>query len=560
MPIPIARRRITELLRHVGTDGSHEVVDSLMAGHDHPSLSDVQELALVAFDPIGIQDMVLASSRPTTIRGASKALTDWDDVLGGGRALDVPWVPLFAGGGQGVFLGPAHLAPAVCQALEEAFAKRLMAPCAAAFIPVSTRELALGPRRWTGGASETALRFLGVNTKGGGGFGALLGRLALELAQSKDARPTWEVDGHDEVRCCECGRRAASERAVSPGDDEFRICRRCHEFHRGGRIEGTKDARSLDDLPGGAAYVAIDGAGIGAELQKLTSLHQYVAMSHALSEGFGRSTVESVLVNNLGVLPEDRIVAIAGGDDVVLAIGAGLRTEQVRGPVEIALGLVRAIDATVNEKLARLWPEGVNVPTIGAGAGVLVGRKLSARTGFKLARDLVRIAKTRRDKEVRSAVDFEYVSGASLAASSIEDIRKKRERAWNPPVIADGKASQKRGVLKYYRRPCSFEELEELLRISTAATNETRSLIYRVRSALDEDPMLGVVTGAYLLRNRKGFALPEGTIGRSLDAVDTLLLRKEPVVDQKLEVWSSAIPDVADLLSVARIRPERRET
>jgi hypothetical protein len=560
-PIPIARRRIAELLRHMGTDSSRDVVDSLMAGHDHPNLSDVQDVALVAFDPIGIQDMVLASSRPTTIRGASRGLTEWDESLERGDDLHMPWVPLFAGGGQGVFLGPARLAEAACHTLEDAFAKRLMAPCSAAFIPVSTRELALGPRRWSGSGKEAALRLLGVNMKGGGGFGALLGRLSLELAQAKDARPTWEVDGHDEVRCCECGRRAASERAISPGDGEFRICRRCHEFHRlGGQTVAKKEARSLDDLPGGAAYLAIDGAGIGAELQRLTSLHQYVAMSHALSQGFGRSTVESALANTLGVSTEDRIVAIAGGDDVVLAVGAGVTTEMVRGPVEVALGLMREIDARVNEQLRANWPEGVQVPAIGAGAGVLVARKLSARTGFKLARDLVRSAKTRRDHTVRSAVDFEYVSGASLAASSIEDLRKKRERGWNPPVVAEGKASQKRGVLRYYRRPCSFEELDELLRISKAATNETRSLIYRVRSALDEDPMLGVVTGAYLLRNRKGFALPEGTIGRSLDAVDTLLLRKEPAADQKLDVWSSAIPDVADLLSVARIRSHRRES
>jgi len=580
---------LSEFLQRHGVPASDSVAHKLLRGGGDPALSDVRNLALLMFDPVGIQALVLGSPRPITITGASHALWDWDE-----RATSIAcergaW-PVFVGGGLGVFLTGRDTAQALADALVRAFGEQLHGGLAGvAWREVSVRELAEGPDPWDDAPSEqdalTAYTLLRYDTARQGGFGRLLGELARRVSMVKDDLGRWQLEGHDGRRCSECGLRRAVGPARFSGTD--RVCERCYAFHESGadRRRRKKEPRSFQDFKGGPVYIALDGAGVGAVLQELKTMGQYVVFSDALLRCFGEQSTRDMF-RDLGLeddeAPEDRRrrpyqLIVAGGDDLLVAVAADQEGSMAggsgtwQGPVEFAVELGRLIERTWDAAIAphaHMW--GGQAPVLGVGIGVAVAGSISARLGFEMARQLVKSAKKRVKVKggARSAIDFEYFPAGSIVATQISALRETRSRpAGRIGVHRDA-------TLHLYRRPFALDPiLDHLLRMArrlnpargdSDATDVplSRSQLYHVRQMLEGEPEHGLFVGACHLHRAVG---AEGEValrwapalGTPWERADTLLVRYEGPSDDGQHHYSTAIPDLIDMMAVLRPRGGR---
>lgn len=544
-------RDIGTLLGRLGVEGAERLATAVLRGTDEVSIPSEQSLALLLCDAVEIQELVLASRSPTTTRGASRVLAGWDQ-RAETWASSNDHVLLFSGGGLSVLLGPAAGHEERTAELERLFARETQGEARAVARVVSPRALIHGPAPMTGrSATEVAaLEKLGVDSGGGGGFGALLGECAAALALRKDqprpakARPAPQ-------RCEECG-----ERGGIPREQSVLRCDRCDSFRQGGRRDRGKDPRTFDELPGGPAYIAIDGKGVGKTLQSLRTLGDYAVLSTTLHRMFGAVGVEEAL-RAIGVEPDSVWRVISGGDDVLLVVGAGARGPDWSGPVELAEKLAhRAVKQGQETRDAlRRTIGGAQVPVPGLGVGVAVARNLPARLGFNLAKEMVASAKRRVGDDALAAIDFEYFPGSSLVSGSIMGLRTRKVRPFKPP------GTPREGSFRLYRKPYTLAELCELREVGGRLEGEKlgRSALYHARQALDEDPVAGVVTVAYTLAragvDAAGIYLSPGAPWAGLD---TLLVRDERALGLAEQAeWSSALPDLVDLLATRRIEGGR---
>lgn len=528
--------------------------DRILAGRDPSHLPDTPSLALLMADPLSIQDLILGSRRPVTMAGASALLLQWEQDLRSAGGPGRPVVPIWVGGGQGLLLTRAEHAPDLACHLVTAFEERMPgAALGVAHIVTSPRGLVTGCGALEGTASiAPALRALGVDRSGGGGFGGLVSRLTARLRVARDAVRLPPPTPPGTPRCGECGRRAATLHAQG----HAATCARCGHFHHEGsaiakRHERMGRAKAIHDLIGGdPAFIAADGAGVGQHLQSLRTLGQYRALSSALGGAFHRDTIGEILHDTLG--PDhgrQTLILLAGGDDILLACGA-------QGSMDVALALVDGIERRLDDALAASWPAGDRPsPKIGVGLGLVVGQHTSARTAFALARNLVRNAKTALDGErVRSAIDFEILRAGAATATSVGVLRKGRTRPFEQP--GKGRPSVFRAGL----RPLPTATARRLNDRAKHLANENgeagRSLLYRLRQAFDDDPVVGLVTASYLLSRHKGLAeglaVPTDRVGAALDGFEGDLFCDLHEREENHPVFATGVPDLLDLARIAR--------
>lgn len=480
-------------------------------------LPEQRMLALVATDPVGIQQIVLSSRRMKTRLGASMLLADtWDRRWVGREDVAV----VYAGGGQALLLATTDDAPRIVKEATQAFAELMYGRLGVAWVGVSPRGLAEGPR------DSAQVPALGI---GGNGFGALVSRVGALVRADKDTLgpPATPFSG---LRCKECGVRA---RIVSTGSSGR--CERCDAFHSSAREE---ELDTFDEIGRKLAFLAIDGTEVGRRLQEQRTLGDYAAFSQRLASAFSWSRVLDEFHDRSAPLP-----VVRGGDDVLLVYEAG-----VPGTFGVACRVVERIAAD----LADLG--------IGVGAGLVVTGHLPARRACALANALVRSAKDdARARGSGTSIDFEVVQSGAGVTEDIELLRQARSiRAAEGPWV--GGESSARPMW----RPLSLPEAKDLDRAAESAGSDQWSALYRVNERFHGQGLVPTLIGAHYDAARQDAARQKRDAGLaavlgldpeqlpSLSEDSGFLLRQRPAGRDAAFRWETAVPDLLDIHRMSR--------
>lgn len=487
-----------------------------------------RRLALVAIDPLGIQETVLASRRPVTRAGASQVLQEWDDHLRNLGLTDGPrYWPIYAGGGQALLLTPSDGRKALADRLRGEFRHRYLGELGVASIDVSPADLGgLAPA--AGGDAPLGDRRTG--------FGALVARLGALLRADKDrGRPLRPVVRG--LRCDECGVEQGTKDHQLDGE-QFRLCPRCDALHARGSTTTSKSSfQDLGDRE--LAYLAIDGTDVGRRLGEQDTIEQYRRCSATLLHAFDRAKVLDDIRDaqrGAGVTHTEEgekpaIVLIAGGDDLLVVL---------RG--DACIRVVLAVIAGIHRRL----DEG-GLTDVGVGAGLVITRQLHARAAFQLAGDLLRSAKRharrarRADPGARSGFDFEVVRGGGDSSDSLATLRDDR----NATFMFDTRR------IRPLRRPFTDEEARRLVEVAHELTGEEVSAAYRLREQLTRDEFGSFLVSVSWMaaRAREGQRLVRKLGGDAAFALDwrdgsNWLLSPDPEDPTR---HRSAIVDLVDL-------------
>ncbi len=252
---------------------------------------------LVAYDINGIQQLVTASNRPITMRGASRTIEQFDSEQGS-RELAI-----FAGGGRGYELTKsAKEATHRINELQGMFCGLTV----------------------SGVLAAAAVPYDHAHPKGS------LTWLRRKLDNAKDAayRPGGVLPYSKEQQCEDCYAMYA-DRTITAGEDRRRVCVRCDQFIKHARGNDPAVKKSLLDYANGetrrVAAVSADGNNMGALFGMLETLEQMAVVSSVVAQIFQSAHDRAVGSN------DERILApVTGGDD----IRAFMAPELVLGYVE----------------------------------------------------------------------------------------------------------------------------------------------------------------------------------------------------------------------------------
>lgn len=439
--------------------------DATRNAGDHAALArlfgDAPPLALVAFDTPGIQDYVFRVHRPIDVRGGSQIVADFTaapaDLPADGASrslharlrrpgLDVPAdAVIYAGGGGGIVLVPAHKAEAVRAAIESVLAEATQHDLrsAAAALPVWPDDLSRAP---AAGDWPPALAQLldppAATTRYAATRAVLLALLAERRSQTAALAAPVPVERQAE-RCDACHARVGDKRR-DPDGNETRLCPGC-DVRRGvgaraGR--GAEQVRTFEDVVAGTgsnalAVIYADGANFGALFRDVQSPAQHRALSDAVDAAF-HTAAEQVreLSRDLARDDDDEGIRelrvqmpIRGGDDLVIVL-----------PAVIAMAAVERLLRTIEEQLtaaghATLRPAFAGAPDatrtaverLGVGIGVAIAdHHFPIRFLLGYAHELLDGAKAHiRRTGQRSAVDFMVLTSGSPLSGSIEKLRER---------------------------------------------------------------------------------------------------------------------------------------
>ncbi|MFP3939777.1 MAG: Cas10/Cmr2 second palm domain-containing protein [Thermoanaerobaculia bacterium] len=503
-------------------------------------------LALVAFDTPGVHDYVFRVGRPVDVAGGSHlvaALTDAD--LAGsageylGRSIDSLddlltraghplGAMIFAGGGRGCVVVPAHRAPELQRALEQ-----VLSGVTAGDLTTVTAALPCWPEDLGSEAAPTASAGSPATR-----YGATISVLMAALGRERSRREAFGETVEPRARRCDACRRrkgTVSRRQV----DEW-ICPGCAARRSlGGRLKkgANEGATFLDLVPEDDPRLALlyaDGANVGAAFQQVDAPPRHRALSLAVEEAFDAA------VHAIREAPElrdadDRLLCqcpIRGGDDAVLILPALQAFEATRTLIDT---VESRFDLTGNPLLRDAFtdaPETLrsSVATFGVGVGIVFGAA-HFPVGFmvRYAEELLRSAKShlhagdalaaKDDPTPRSAVDFLVLGSGNPLSTSIQNLR--RNHLYRPP--ADGEPG-----LALTEGPWSRQAFEDLLAEARALRKVPRSQLFAIRQEIFRGPTLA----RSLWRYQHGRAKPGSEWARyrqdrgaGIEAVDELLFR-----------------------------------
>lgn len=522
-------------LGHTQPHISEDLVEQIYEGkisNSSAALPEKQDMALVLVDPVGIQELIFISHRLITARHASLRLGEWDNEISSYIPKQIPYVILFSGGGQALLLCKKEDAVEIIETLVEAFYDKFQWMLVGTQLDVSLKDLVSGGSVHTH-LSAKELSLLGWKASPTG-FGSLVAKLASKLQIQKDNHSQWRYQSHNRKRCWESGFLPATKKNKSD------ICRnfRSEDLH-----DDNKDL-DYDNI----AYLYLDGTSIGLHLQNKHSIKEYHSFSQALIRAFGRKETSARLAR-LGLADKDYVIGVCGGDDLQIAFDAKLQTDQWKGPLE----LLQLIIQDIHNELDQEWAQ----DSVGLGAGLAIGSGLNAPFGFRMARKLCAHAKTISHKRNnRSAIDFDLFYGGSIVADSISSLRTDKEKMWYPPLQKKGQ----KGIFSLTEKPYSFDDLSSMVTLAKAidASSIGKGIFYRIRTLLEDDPLVGVMTATYLLskiNGTKDFVIPTDKLGTELLDIDTYLIRKS---EEDL-AWSTKIPDIVEVITL-RERANKGET
>lgn len=248
---------------------------------------------LVGYDANGIQELITASGRPISMRGASEVILAFD------QRVREEEPTIFAGGGRGILLARSE---------HEAHAK-------ADELVSRYRVTTLG-----GVMAACAVPF----QRGGDGEAQSIRWLRHRLGVEKDAArpPTGVLPDSKDSECVYCRNYRGTRERMRDGELE-RICPRCDAMLEHGRRVGETGersdrfremSRSIADVAEGdrIAVIAADGNNLGALFDSLNNLVELAAISEVVATIFRAAQSRA-----LECVPADkRVHLMSGGDDV----------------------------------------------------------------------------------------------------------------------------------------------------------------------------------------------------------------------------------------------------
>ena len=363
---------------------------------------------LVGYDANGIQELIAASGRPISMRGASEAILDFDKEVREGE------LAIFAGGGRGVVLARSQedallRARALVNRYRTITHGGVMATCA---VPLDR-----------GGAAEAqSIRWL---------------RHRLEIAKDAALPPAGELPDAKDRECAYC----RMYRGTRPCEREQQIelvCTRCNAMLEQGRSAGRRRGRrrgemslSIADIAtdGWIAVISADGNNLGALFESLGTLVELAVVSEAVAASF-----ENAQERALAGIPEDkRVPLLTGGDDVRAFIPPGYVLRYVSTLVEsveaAAADHARAAHSLISREIA------ASLDRLGVGVGAVIANVYyPAWRLVDYAHELERSAKAAcREHKWRSGFDFAVVTAEDAMTSGSAGTLDARNNRPLPP-------------------------------------------------------------------------------------------------------------------------------
>lgn len=246
---------------------------------------------LVGYDANAIQELITASGRPISMRGASEAISEFD------KRVCKHELAIFAGGGRGVVLARSQKeadeqARALVERYRTATRGGIMASCAVRF-------------ERGGDAEAHSIRWL---------------RHRLEIAKGAALPPGGALPTGKEDECAYCRRYLAAQQRTRDGQPE-RVCVQCSAMlDRGNDAERQRGERrgemsqSIAEIAteGWIAVVSADGNNLGALFESLGSLVELAVVSQVVADSFRSAQRQAI-----EPIPEkQRLPLVTGGDDV----------------------------------------------------------------------------------------------------------------------------------------------------------------------------------------------------------------------------------------------------
>lgn len=343
---------------------------------------------LVGYDANGIQELITASGRPISMRGASEAILAFDQEVSEGE------LAIFGGGGRGVVLARSQ---EDAERRERALVDRyrtitrggVMATCAV-------------PLERGGGAEAQSIRWL---------------RHRLDLAKDAALPPAGELPGAKQAECAYCRGYRGIQRRKRDEQIEL-VCAQCDAMlERGRRIERAAGERfgemsqSIADIAtdGWIAVVSADGNSLGTLFESLSSLVELAVVSRVVAASFRAAQDRA-----LDPIPEDRrLTLMTGGDDVRAFLRPGDLLRYVPALVEAvesaAAGHVRAAGGLLSARVAEY------LGGLGIGIGAVIAHV------YYPARRLVAYAHELEDSAKAACRRHHWRSGFDFAVVTTED-------------------------------------------------------------------------------------------------------------------------------------------
>lgn len=472
--------RIRESLERVVKDA----LDASAARGDDPPL------ALVAFDTPGIQDYIFKVRRPVDIYSGSQLVAKFtdptadDSVFSHLRKAGISEdAVIYAGGGGGLVLVPAHLAEKAQTTLRRILHDATEGDLASAVatLKIRRKDLDPGPVKALSGGVLAELFEAQPASPYAATIAAVTALLARERSRLTSLAPSIPSDRQDD-RCSACGGRLATK------DDRARegdLCSPCGQRRKHGGIEKRleEQARTFEDLVEGTgskmmAVIYADGANLGAAFQKLGSMAQHRALSRIVEHAFREGEKRAREAVPLPVDERARLrfqTPLCGGDDLVLVLPAMAALPAVRALVP---EIEKHFDFTQDPRLREAFekPGGLRtaIERFGVGVGIAIAdHHFPMRFLLGHAKELLRSAKHKiRESGCRSAVDFMVLTSGNPLSGSLRDLRRQRYRV---------EARRGEPELRLTRRPYNYWEFAELVTNTATLARVPRSQVYAMR-------------------------------------------------------------------------------
>ena len=352
---------------------------------------------LVGYDANGIQELITASGRPISMRGASEVIKAFDAKA---RASNLH---IFAGGGRGVCLARSRdQAEKLAARLTDEFRNEthggVMAACA---VPMDAR------------AEAQSIRWL---------------RHRLEIEKDAAQPPIAKLPSNKDDECAYCHDYVGTVRRKRDDEDEL-ICRRCDAMLERGREAGERGrrrgemSRSLIELAEDHRIAAIsaDGNNLGALFESLSSLEELAAVSQAV-----KVIVEVAHNAALACVAQDkRIPLMTGGDDVRAFVPPSAVIPYVQTLAQTVENEARARAKALRGLLSHSTAD--RLAALGMGIGAVVANDhYPAWRLMGYAHALERNAKTAcyGQDSPRSVVDFAVVTSEESMTVDIDTLRE----------------------------------------------------------------------------------------------------------------------------------------
>lgn len=343
-----AREKLGKLAKFIIEETPFEELKKLS-----DELFDSPPLALISFDADKIKDYVFASSRPKEVRGASAVIEEFTDEQDGKikewlkEFVDENHI-IFAGGGAGIILAPAHLAKRIKEKIETEFRKlTITASCTVEYETFFPFEFIYGKEsekiKFNPSEEKEKIKcyldeeyLSSVSDQKPIPFGKLAELLGAKIRKTKNSKLREEFYPLSGIfrRCTSCGIRPASRMdEEDPRYEEYKrknepwrtaICDSCYKKREIGKAKKKEEFVGWhfqelvkDYSKKYLLLLYIDVNKMGATREKLKTTQEYWDFSEYIDKTFCQ------VIENMKVKLRWKYQSLVmGGDDLILILPA----------------------------------------------------------------------------------------------------------------------------------------------------------------------------------------------------------------------------------------------